>query len=62
MKKRPGFVTHLINRKLKHHREARSFYHVRVVLPEGKKCHCLFSHSELKRAIERADRNPEDIP
>jgi hypothetical protein len=41
---------------------ARKYSHIRVQLPSGKEINLLFTDYEIKRARERAEKNPEDLP
>jgi hypothetical protein len=47
---------------LPHPKAASEYNHVRVQLDNGKEVHMLFTDNEVKRAIARAEKNPEDCP
>ena len=48
--------------QLAHPAAAAKYNHVRVQLEDGKEVHMLFTDSEVKKALERAKKNPEDCP
>jgi len=48
--------------KLARPASAAKYNHVRVQLEDGKEVHMLFTDSEVKKALERAKKNPEDCP
>jgi len=48
--------------KLAHPKAAASYNHVRVQVDGNKEIHLLFTDAEVKRAMERAQKNPEDCP
>lgn len=41
---------------------ADKYNHIRVQFPNGDEKHLLFTDHEIKVALERADKNPEDLP
>jgi len=41
---------------------AHEYNHVILQFPDGKKRHLLFTDHQIKAALTRADRNPEDLP
>lgn len=41
---------------------AKKYSHLRVQLPSGEETSLLFTDYEIKKAIERAKKNPEDLP
>lgn len=47
---------------LAHPAAAAKYNHVRVQLEDGKEVHLLFTDSEVKKALDRAKKNPEDCP
>ncbi len=51
-----------VDNKNPHHMAALSYNHVRVQFPNGEEKHLLFTDSQIKRAMRRADHNPEDLP
>ena len=38
------------------------YNHIRVQLDDGTEVHMLFTDNEMRRAIDRAKKNPEDLP
>lgn len=48
--------------QLAHPASAAKYNHVRVQLEDGNEVHMLFTDSEVKKALERAKKNPEDCP
>jgi len=59
--KRIGDMQTVENKKP--HPAANSKYnHIRVQLEDGEEVHMLFTDAEVKRAVERARKNPEDCP
>lgn len=59
--KRTGDMIKVCN-KNPHWAAALKYNHIRVQFPDKKEKSLLFTDHQLKRAIERADRNPEDLP
>lgn len=47
---------------LAHPAAAAKYNHIRVQLEDGKEVHLLFTDSEVKKALDRAKKNPEDCP
>lgn len=45
-----------------HPAAAAKYNHIRVQFEDGKEEHLLFTDSEIKKALERARKNPEDCP
>lgn len=41
---------------------AKEYSHIRVQLEDGTEMSLLLTDSELKRCVERAKKNPEDLP
>ena len=41
---------------------AEEYNHIRVQLESGEEVHMLFTDNEVRRAISRAGKNPEDLP
>ena len=41
---------------------AAKYNHIRVQFPNGKEKSLLFTDSQIKVALNRADKNPEDLP
>lgn len=48
--------------QLKHPAAAAKYNHVRIQLEDGKEVHLLFTDAEVKKALDRAKKNPEDCP
>jgi len=48
--------------QLKHPAAAAKYNHVRVQLEDGSEVHMLFTDTEVKKAVARAKKNPEDCP
>lgn len=59
--KRIGDLQEVVNTNPKFGAAA-EYNHLRVQLPDGKEIHLLLTDHELKRAIDRAEKNPEDLP
>lgn len=59
--KRLGDIKEVIN-KNKHHKAASKYNHIRVQFPGGEEKSLLLTDSQLKRAVERANKNEEDLP
>ena len=59
--KRIGDIQKVLN-KNPHWAALSSYNHIRVQMPNGEELHLLLTDKELKRAIDRADKNPEDLP
>lgn len=47
---------------LPHPAAAAKYNHIRVQFENGKEEHLLFTDTEIKKALERARKNPEDCP
>lgn len=41
---------------------AEKYNHIRVQFPDGEERHLLFTDHEIKVALDRANKNPEDLP
>ena len=41
---------------------ADKYNHIRVQVESGEELHMLFTDREIRRAVKRASRNPEDLP
>jgi len=48
--------------QLAHPAAAAKYNHVRIQLEDGKEVHLLFTDSEVKKALDRVKKNPEDCP
>ena len=59
--KRIGDMQKVLN-NLAHPAAAAKYNHVRVQLEDGTEVHMLFTDSEVKKALDRAKKNPEDCP
>jgi len=59
--KRIGDVQRVIN-KNPHWAALSEYNHIRIQFPDGCERSLLLTDNELKRALERADKNPEDLP
>ena len=59
--KRLGDVESVKNMQRKFAAAAR-YNHVRVQFPSGEEKHLLFTDWQIKRGLERARKNPEDLP
>lgn len=51
-----------VENKNAHRLAAKEYKHLRVQLENGEEIHILLTEKELNRAIERAKKNPEDLP
>lgn len=40
----------------------KSYYAIRLQLPDGKEISALFTESQVAQAVLRAKKNPEDVP
>lgn len=40
----------------------KEYYYIRVQMPDGSELPLMFTDSEFNEAIERAKKNPEDVP
>jgi len=61
MSNRIGDVKTVENTK-KHFAANKQYNYIRVELENGKELQLLFTDNEMKRAIIRAEKNPEDLP
>ncbi len=52
----------VVKNKDKHHKANLKYNHIGVLTPEGTYKSLLFTDSQIKRGLSRAQRNPEDIP
>ena len=59
--KRIGDLQRVTNTKRKF-AAAEEYSHLRVQLPDGEEVHLLLTDNELKRALDRSKKNPEDLP
>lgn len=59
--KRIGDIQQVDNTK-KHFAANSKYNFIRVQLPSGKEVELLFTDKEIQRAIDRASKNPEDLP
>ncbi|HOS17495.1 MAG TPA: hypothetical protein PKX15_10840 [Bacteroidales bacterium] len=59
--KRLGDLQRVINQN-PHWAALKEYNHIRVQFPNGKEKHLLFTDKEIQRAIDRANKNPEDLP
>jgi len=59
--KRIADITKVVNKNA-HVLAASKYNHIRVQMTNGEEQHLLFTDSQLKNAIYRAGRNPEDLP
>jgi hypothetical protein len=59
--KRLGDIQKVINSK-PHWAAAASYNHIRVQFPNGDEKSLLFTDKDVQRALERAEKNPEDLP
>lgn len=59
--KRLGDIEEVLN-KNKHHKAASRYNHIRVQFPDGEEKSLLLTDSQVKRAVERAEKNEEDLP
>jgi hypothetical protein len=59
--KRIGDIKTVKNTK-KHWAANSQYSHLRAQFTDGYEVHLLFTDAEIKRAIERAKKNPEDCP
>lgn len=41
---------------------ANEYYYIRVQMPDGKEIPLMFTDTEFKIAVERAEKNTEDVP
>lgn len=57
---RLGDLTEVDN-KNPHWKAATKYNHLRVQFPNGDEKSLLFTDNEIKRALDRASKNPEDI-
>ena len=51
-----------VENKNKHHAANSKYNFIRVQFPNGAEKGMLFTDREIERALERADKNPEDLP
>jgi hypothetical protein len=51
----------VVNNKNPHWKAASKYNHLRVQFPSGVERSLLFTDNEIKNALERAAKNPEDI-
>jgi len=58
---RIGDLKEVINRNPRFH-AAKKYNYIRVQFPNGMEVPLLFTNNQIKRAIERANKNPEDLP
>ena len=59
--KRLGDIQKVINSK-PHWADAASYNHIRVQFPNGDERSLLFTDKDIQKALDRAKKNPEDIP
>ena len=59
--KRIGDMQAIINKNKKPSANL-NYNHIRVQLDDGREVHMLFTDAEITRAIDRAQKNPEDCP
>ena len=59
--KRIGDLQRVLNKK-PHWAALKEYNHLRVQFPNGKEKHLLFTDKELQKALDRAAKNPEDLP
>ncbi len=59
--KRIGDVQSVANTK-KHWAAAEKYNFIRIQLPDGKEVELLLTDKEVERGIDRARKNPEDLP
>lgn len=59
--KRKGELTEVDN-KNPHHKAALKYNHIRVQFPDGKEKSLLFTDNQIRKALDRADHNLEDLP
>lgn len=59
--KRIGDVQKVVNKDRKFG-AASEYNHLRVQLEDKTELHLLFTDSEIQRALDRAKKNPEDLP
>ena len=52
----------LVENMLKKPAAAEKYNHIRIQFPDGEERHLLFTDREIRVALERADKNPEDLP
>ena len=60
-KNRLGDMSEVEN-KLKHFAANSTYNHIRAQFPNGEEKSLLFTDNEIKKALERANKNPEDLP
>ena len=58
---RIGDLKNVENTK-KHFAANSKYNYIRVELEDGKEIPLLFTDAEIKRAVDRAKKNPEDLP
>lgn len=58
---RLGDLLEVVN-KHAHPLAAEGYNHLRVQFPSGEERHLLLTDFEIKRALKRAEKNPEDLP
>ena len=51
-----------VENKLKHFAANSTYNHIRAQFPNGEEKSLLFTDAEIKKALERAKKNPEDLP
>jgi hypothetical protein len=51
-----------VKNKNPHHKAAKKYNHLRVEMEDRSEHHLLFTDFQIKRAIQRAEKNPEDLP
>lgn len=59
--KRIGDLQKVIN-KNPHWAALTQYNHIRIQFPDGCERSLLLTDAELRRALERAEKNPEDLP
>lgn len=59
--KRLGDIQEVINSN-PHHKAASKYNHLRVQFPNGEEKSLLFTDKEIGNALNRASKNPEDLP
>lgn len=61
IKNRIGDIS-IVQNKLKHFAANSQYNHIRIQLPNGQEKSALFTDKELLKGLDRAEKNPEDLP
>ena len=59
--KRLGDLQEVLNSN-PHWKAAKKYNHIRIQFPSGMEKHLLFTDKEIQNALNRADKNKEDLP